>query len=95
MKYYFAYVSNMGPGRMKKRGVNFSSRVAATFKGYRLEFSKVENRNSAEGYANIVPDENGVIEGVLYEIADDGIKKTRSMRGFSKALLQDRCGGAS
>lgn len=79
--YYFAYGSNMDPERMKKRGVKFSLRVRAVLKGYALKFDKVVSGNSEEGYANIVKDEHSEVEGVLYEIYQEGLEKLDSCEG--------------
>ena len=66
--YYFAYGSNMDVERMKKRKITFSNRCAAHLCCYRLEFDKVAKDNPQEGKANIVADDDGLIEGVLYNI---------------------------
>lgn len=67
--YYFAYGSNMNPQRVRERGVAFSSREPARLPGYRLAFNK---RGSTlprgAGYANVVPDGSGAVEGALYRL---------------------------
>lgn len=66
---YFAYGSNMDEQRMKvERKITFSKRCAAHLPGYRLEFNKVAQSNDRMGYANIVVDSSGLVEGVLYDI---------------------------
>ncbi len=72
---YFAYGSNMDPRRMKKRGVEFTSREWACLKGWRLEFNKEASSGPGVGYANIVEDKDGVVEGILYEITEEGLYK--------------------
>lgn len=62
---YWAYGSNMSADRMNKRNIGFSQQVHAIVKSHSLKFNKVASRNRKEGYANIVPDEDGVVEGVL------------------------------
>jgi cation transport regulator ChaC len=79
---YFAYGSNMDQKRMKKRGVRFSERVHAILKGYSLKFNKITSDNPKKGYANIVPDKNGIVEGVLYEIVDSDLSKLDSCEGY-------------
>ena len=71
--YYFAYGSNMNPERMRKRNVEFFERKKATLRGWKLVFNKVASRNPKEGYANIVKDENSVVEGILYLISEEGL----------------------
>jgi gamma-glutamylcyclotransferase (GGCT)/AIG2-like uncharacterized protein YtfP len=39
-------------------------------------------RNLKEGYANIVRDENGIVEGVLYEITDSDLKVLDRYEGY-------------
>ncbi|SMP11314.1 Cation transport regulator ChaC [Desulfurobacterium pacificum] len=71
MKYYFAYGSNMNPERMKDRGADFKSLRRAILKGYKLVFNKKSKRYG--GCANIEPDENAIVEGVLYELKEPEI----------------------
>jgi gamma-glutamylcyclotransferase len=79
---YFAYGSNMDPERMSERSVSFSQRTHAILKGYRLDFNKVASRNPQEGYANVVKFENGIVEGVLYEILDSDLSKLDAHEGY-------------
>ncbi|MGQ9801370.1 MAG: gamma-glutamylcyclotransferase family protein [Candidatus Saccharicenans sp.] len=79
---YFAYGSNMDPARMSAREVRFSQRVRAILRGYRLKFNKVEYRNPGEGYANIVQEEGGLVEGVLYDIPDSDLSKLDGVEGY-------------
>ena len=72
----------MNPERMKERGVNFLKREHAILKGWRLEFNKTASHNPKEGYANIVPDMEEVVEGVLYEIQDSDLKKLDRHEGY-------------
>jgi gamma-glutamylcyclotransferase (GGCT)/AIG2-like uncharacterized protein YtfP len=79
---YFAYGSNMNLKRMGERKIRFSQRNHATLSGWRLEFNKMASRNSQEGYANIVPDENETVEGILYEIEDSDISILDQYEGY-------------
>jgi len=80
---YFAYGSNMNSERMKQRKIKFSKREWAILKGWRLEFNKMSSRNpEKEGYANIVRDNEGVVEGILYEILKEDIIKLDSYEGY-------------
>lgn len=81
---YFAYGSNMNPERMRKRNINFSQRKHAILRGYRLEFNKIAKRNPEEGYANIVPDKNEIVEGVLYEITKSDLLKLDYFEGYPR-----------
>jgi gamma-glutamylcyclotransferase (GGCT)/AIG2-like uncharacterized protein YtfP len=82
---YFAYGSNMDVKRMtEERKINFSLRKHATLKGFILKFNKVSSANPNEGYANIVIDKNGTVEGVLYEILDSDLSKLDLFEGYPK-----------
>jgi gamma-glutamylcyclotransferase (GGCT)/AIG2-like uncharacterized protein YtfP len=73
MSKYFAYGSNCNPSVMQKKGVAFSSRQKAVLPGYRLQFNKKSLRQKLPdsiGFANIEPDPEGTVEGILYEIED-------------------------
>lgn len=69
---YFAYGSNMNPERMRDRGVTFYSRQRLVLTGYSLKFNKILSIPNA-GAANIIPDKNGVVEGILYQVTVKGI----------------------
>lgn len=79
---YFAYGSNMNPERMRQRGIEFSRREHVILNGWRLVFNKIASRNPKEGYANIEPDEEGVVEGILYEIQDSDLEKLDRYEGY-------------
>ena len=81
---YFAYGSNMDIGRMKERKVSFSQRKLAILEGWRLEFNKEASQNPQEGFANIVPDEKDIVEGILYEIVDEDLRKLDKCEGYPK-----------
>lgn len=72
--WYFAYGSNMNPERMRKRGVDFKQRRKGILRGYCLVFNKIATGFPGAGYANIVPDESGLVEGILYEVEKDDIE---------------------
>lgn len=88
--YYFAYGSNMDKQRMKERKITFSDveRRAAHLSGYHLEFNKVANDNPLEGYANIVPDGSGLVEGVLYNIDAASLPKLDKCEGYPDEYLK-------
>ena len=68
-EYYFAYGSNMNPGRMAVRGMRYRESMAARLEGWGLAFNKRAHGKQGIAYANIVPME-GVVEGVLYRLRD-------------------------
>lgn len=80
--YYFAYGSNMNPERMKERGAHFTHRHKHTLRGYCLKFNKVSSIGSGHGCANIVADENGIVEGVVYKITVQGLYNLDKVEGY-------------
>lgn len=78
---YFSYGLSMDHEKMRERDMEFSQRTRATLLGYRLEFNKVSSENPDEGYANIVQFENGIVEGVLYEMKDSDLSKLDEHEG--------------
>lgn len=69
---------------MRERNINFSLRKRAILRYFRLEFNKIASRNPKEGYANIVPDQNEEVEGVLYEITEQDLSKLDRREGYPK-----------
>lgn len=66
---------------MNKREVNYTSRRFAVLTDYRLVF----NKKAGDGdytYANIVVAAGAKVEGVLYELQEDGIRKPDIFEGF-------------
>ncbi len=80
--YYFAYGSNMNPKRMIERNAEFLERRRAVLRGWKLVFNKIARRNPKEGYANIVRDEGNVVEGVLYQIYEEGLSSLDIYEGY-------------
>jgi gamma-glutamylcyclotransferase (GGCT)/AIG2-like uncharacterized protein YtfP len=76
---YFAYGSNMSKERMNDRDIEFSQRTLAKLTGYKLVFNKKSRQGIA---ANIEQSEPDFIEGILYEFADDQIKKLDIKEGY-------------
>ncbi|MFQ5957675.1 MAG: gamma-glutamylcyclotransferase family protein [Candidatus Brocadiales bacterium] len=80
---YFAYGSNMDAKRMEERNINFTQRMRAFLKGFELRFNKMSSNDPEnEGYANVVPDEKGIVEGVLYDILDSDLPKLDIREGY-------------
>jgi cation transport regulator ChaC len=87
---YFAYGSNMDGDRLRGRGVSFSRREKAVLEGYRLVFNKRSSRDPKEGFANIVKEEGGLVEGILYEIADGEIERLDKCEGYPQHYYRQR-----
>lgn len=71
MPRYFAYGSNMNPERVRKRGLAVVRAEAARLPGFRLVFDKASPAHPGIGHANVVRDRDGIVEGVLYWLADE------------------------
>jgi hypothetical protein len=79
---YFAYGSILDPERMRESRITFSKRKRAILKDYRLELNKMGSDNLKEGYANVMQFENGIVEGVLYDIGDRDLSKLVRYEGY-------------
>ena len=73
---------------MDERGVTFSKRRAAHLSCYHLEFNKVAKDNPQEGKANIVPDNNDLVEGALYDIDATSLPTLDKCEGYPDEYLK-------
>lgn len=80
--YYFAYGSNMNPERMLERQADFTLRQGHKLPGYSLRFNKASSKNPGTGCANIVPDEKGVVEGIIYKTTVRGLYNLDIFEGY-------------
>ncbi len=68
--WYFAYGSNMQTATLRgRRGIEFVRAVPARAAGWRLVLDKPSLLPIGEAFANIVPEADAEVFGVLYEIA--------------------------
>lgn len=81
---YFAYGSNMNYDRLMARGVIPSTYRRGYLPGYRLKFNKQAYNKPGVGYANIVPDINYTVEGVLYRIDTKDLDIIDKYEGYPK-----------
>jgi gamma-glutamylcyclotransferase (GGCT)/AIG2-like uncharacterized protein YtfP len=75
---YFAYGSNCNPAILAKKDVRFTANQHATLSGFRLLFNKKalrKNLPTGIGFANINPAPDGSVEGILYDLVDEDLKK--------------------
>ena len=80
--YYFAYGSNMDIEQMKKRRCTFTSRELGILEGYSLIFNKA-SKNIGEGYANIIPKNNSIVYGAIYEVSEDSLRNLDIFEGVN------------
>jgi len=82
--YYFAYGSNMSERRMIGRGLTPLNKQIGYLDGFKFIINKKSFKNPNQGFANVIPDEHSVVEGILYEIYENDIKKLDKFEGFPK-----------
>jgi len=82
MVFYYAYGSNMSEQRMLDRKISFFSRKFGILKDYKLVFNKISKSNNNISFANIVESVGDIVEGVIYEINEDDIKKLDKFEGY-------------
>lgn len=70
---YFAYGMNTNIAQMAARCPEARNLGKAVLAGYQFRFA---------GHADIVPKENGLVEGVLWEISDNCLKSLDALEGF-------------
>ncbi len=68
VSWYFAYGSNMNPGRVRERGLNVVDVQAASINDLSLRFDKAAREHPGEGHANLVWLRGSTAEGVLYRL---------------------------
>jgi len=73
MVLYFAYGSNMKTQRLKDRVGEVDVIETAELKNHCLTFNKLSNDGS--GKANIEPKEGSSVEGVIFSLTEEQIKK--------------------
>jgi len=70
MMWYFAYGSNMQSATLRgRRGIQYHRAIAGRAVGWRLVLDKPPLVSIGESFANIIPDSDAEVLGVLYEIA--------------------------
>ncbi len=80
---YFAYGSNMNPARMARRGMRYVDSMPAALGGWSLRFNKRAEGKRGIAYANIVPEREGRVEGVLYRLTEAaGITRMDPYEGY-------------
>ena len=81
---YFAYGSNMDPEQMDHRGLAWDRAEGASLAGHSLVFDFDARGRWLGGAANIVPDPDGTVEGVLYQLVGDIAEMDRWERGYRR-----------
>ena len=81
---YFAYGSNMEPRRMKRRAPRSRPLGPARLPGYRLDFTRYST-NFHGGVADVVPDAEAEVWGVLYEVEESDLERLDEHEGVPVA----------
>jgi hypothetical protein len=84
MAHYFAYGARMSSSEMLKDSTAARPAGPARLDGYRLEFN-VRSRDFGGGAANAIPDPEGCIWGVLWEVPEEDMEHFGSYRGGDPA----------
>ena len=72
--WYFAYGANMDDGIFRlRRGIEAREHLSGRLRGYRLRFNLNGRPEGQAAPANLHPDPNAEVWGVLYHISADGI----------------------
>jgi gamma-glutamylcyclotransferase len=82
--WYFAYGSNMQAATFRgRRGIEPRQAVAVRATGWRLVLDKPPLLSMGHSFANVVPDERGVVYGVAYEISAEDLAHVEFSEGVS------------
>ena len=87
MPHYFAYGSNLSLEQMANRCPSARTPRRAWLKGYRLEFPRCSRRWKG-GVASVTPDPRRSVEGAVYEISSEDLKKLDVCEGVSKGYYR-------
>ena len=79
---YFAYGSNMSEKRMIDRGLTPLSKQVAFLNDYKFIINKKSKKNPNNGFANVIPEQNKIVEGILYEVYETDIIKLDKFEGY-------------
>lgn len=83
---YFAYGSNMKTKRLENRVGEVNAIGWAIIKNYCLKFNKLGTDGS--GKANIEPKEDSFVEGVLFDLTEEQLKKLDRYEGVNDDYIR-------
>lgn len=87
-KLYFAYASNMEPRRFRRLCPGGTVVGPARLPGYRLAFSRY-SRQRRGGSADVVPDPESEVWGVLYEVDEGDLAAMDRSEGVPAAYQRE------
>ena len=85
--FYFAYGSNMNLDQMRERRVSYENSRRALLRDYKLGFTKTSKRYNA-GVADIVESKGNFVEGVLYEVTEEGMANLDKFEGIEQNVYK-------
>ena len=80
-RWYFAYGSNMDQAQMRERVGEFRICIPAILRNYHLVFNAVSKKNTKAGFANIEEQHGSVVEGMLYLLSEEQLKRLDKFEG--------------
>lgn len=86
-KWYFAYGSNLSRAQLKKRIGEWMEEHRAILKGFRLTFAKGYSGHTS-GKANIKPDPDGDVKGVIYLVTESQLSKLDRYEGVGRGVYK-------
>ena len=87
--WYFAYGRNMNVFRLRERiSENPFLTCRGILPGYRMVFNKSPGPENGLGYANVMPEAGGYVEGVLYLLSERSLScLDRCEKGYVRRLM--------
>ena len=79
--YYFAFGSNMNKERMMYRNAEFSEMMKGILKDWKLVFNKINSKKNGAGFANIEPEKDSAVEGIIYKVNEETLQKLDGFEG--------------
>jgi len=86
--FYFAYGSNMNLDQMRERKVSYQNPRKAFLMNYKLGFTKTSERYNNIGVADIIESKGNFVEGVLYEVTEEGMANLDKFEGIEQNVYK-------
>ncbi len=84
MVLYFAYGSNMNEKRISERMKEEPCKIVAkgVLKDFTLKFNKTAFGKPGVGWANVIPEDDSSVEGIVFETTEKGLEKLDKFQGL-------------
>ena len=90
MVYYFAYGSLMDLSFVKELGVCYTNPCSGKLIGFNFQINVRDSTNTTFGYANVTPNKNAEVEGVLMEIHEKDLFILDSYEGYPELYSRSK-----